>query len=469
MRISKQDILSGILLTIGILICGWLLRIAAPGILISILAGYLLLPLWIVSIRQRTYREQQFREASTYMEQMTFSFYRQQKILDALYEVVPLFPQGEMHDKLEQVIHHIVHDYEADSSTKAALDELEEAYPWRHMHTMHRFLEQIEEIGGDYVPILRLLQKDREVWVEETVLYQEECRKSRRNVWVAMLIALLVCSSTGYILPARIAVSSLMLYQVATVVFLIAGMVILVQVERKMARALKEEQGEQEAKIIQQYRRYLDYREQAEIRHSLLWATGPILFLFISIYRASRFGIGLALILVIITLFQHRIGHYLLGRNLIRKIEKAFPQWLMEVSLLIQTENVQVSIEQTREDAPIILQEPLKELMEKLHQTPESIQPYLEFLQEFHIADVQAAMKMLYAISQGNEAMAGDQLEELITRNHMMLEQALKTSNEDKLAGMYLYFLAPALLGALKLVMDMSLFLVMFLSQSNVG
>lgn len=470
MRISSRDVACAVLLAVGNLLCGWLLRIEFVGIVVCTVVGWLLLPAWLSSVRTRKDNEHRFQEASVYMEQMTFSFYRQQKILDALREVIPLFPQGEMHERLTCVIEHIVHDYGEENSTREALGELESAYPGSHMHTMHRFLEQIEEIGGEYIPVLRLLQKDREIWVQETLLYQGECKKSRRNVWVAMVIAIIVCGSTGYILPSGIAISDMVIYQIMTVLFLMMGMLVLARVEKRMAQTMqKKREEESKEKLLQQYRRYLDYQDRAELRTSLIWSIGPAIILFISIYRANRLGIGLALILFIIMLFQHKIGHYLLGRNLIRKIKKVFPQWLMEVSLLIQTENVQVSIEQTRADAPMILQPALEELMDKLHRNPESIQPYLEFLQEFQIADVQAAMKMLYAISQGNEEVAGDQLEELITRNHIMLEQAQRTTNEDRLAGMYLYFLAPALLGALKLVMDMTLFLVVFLSQTHVG
>ena len=41
----------------------------------------------------------------------------------------------------------------------------------------------------------------------------------------------------------------------------------------------------------------------------------------------------------LICLNQHRIGHRLMKKNLIADVKSAFPKWLMDLALLIQSEN----------------------------------------------------------------------------------------------------------------------------------
>jgi len=42
-------------------------------------------------------------------------------------------------------------------------------------------------------------------------------------------------------------------------------------------------------------------------------------------------------------------------------------------------------------------------------------------------------------------------------------------AHEDALAGMYLLFLAPALAGGMKLLVDMTIFMLTFFTQASVG
>lgn len=135
-----------------------------------------------------------------------------------------------------------------------------------------------------------------------------------------------------------------------------------------------------------------------------------------------------------------------------------FPQWLMEVSLLLQSENVQVAIMRSYEDAPLLLKPELKLLIERLKKQPTELEPYLLFLQDYPLPEVQSSMKMLYSISEGTGGNAGNQIADIIRRNERLLDQAQKMKNEDALAGMYALFLAPQLTGGAKLLADMMMF-----------
>lgn len=107
--------------------------------------------------------------------------------------------------------------------------------------------------------------------------------------------------------------------------------------------------------------------------------------------------------------------------------------------------------------------------MKQIEKNPESPDPYLNFLKEFERPQIQAAMKMLYALSVGNGGSEREQLEELIARNQNLMNQAEELMREDALAGMYLLFLTPALAGGMKLLVDMTIFLFAFFAQAAVG
>ena len=149
------------------------------------------------------------------------------------------------------------------------------------------------------------------------------------------------------------------------------------------------------------------------------------------------------------------MGYFIAKRNVTRGIQMVFPRWLMEVSLLLQSENVQVAIMKSYEDAPKLLQPELKILIERLRLHPTEMEPYLSFLQDYPLPEIQSAMKMLYSISEGTGGNASSQIADIIRRNQVLLNKAERMKNEDALAGMYALFLAPQLTGAMKLLTDM--------------
>ena len=165
---------------------------------------------------------------------------------------------------------------------------------------------------------------------------------------------------------------------------------------------------------------------------------------------------------------QHRAGHYLAKKRLTAEIRRAFPNWLMDLVLLLQSENVQVALQKSVRNAPGVLRLELRDLIGKLQLSPENAAPYHSFLQEFEIPEIQSAMSMLYALSAGHGGDSDSQLGELISRNQEMLDEAEEYKNSDRNAGLYLLFLAPVLTASAKMLLDMSVFMLSFL-RTTVG
>ena len=136
-----------------------------------------------------------------------------------------------------------------------------------------------------------------------------------------------------------------------------------------------------------------------ELRASILMAVIPALASAFLLYTDRQWPAVAAMGAALICLNQHRIGHRLMKKNLIADVKSAFPKWLMDLALLIQSENVQVAIQKSREHIPVILKEEVNTLVERLDVEPESSDPYHRFLDCLNLPEINAAMGMLYAVS----------------------------------------------------------------------
>jgi hypothetical protein len=71
---------------------------------------------------------------------------------------------------------------------------------------------------------------------------------------------------------------------------------------------------------------------------------------------------------------------------------------------------------------------------------------------------------MLYSIAAGTGDNTTQQLSDLIEKNFRMLDLAEEERMKDRNSGLYLLFLAPVLTASFKLVVDMAVFMLTFLS-----
>jgi len=110
----------------------------------------------------------------------------------------------------------------------------------------------------------------------------------------------------------------------------------------------------------------------------------------------------------------------------------------------------------------------LLELIAGLKKEPGNLAAYQNFLSEFTLPEVRSSMKMLYSISTGSGGDATLQIADIIQRNQKLRNEYEVMEDKDALAGMYALFLAPQVTGGMKLVVDMVLLLVMYLSSNQV-
>jgi len=107
-------------------------------------------------------------------------------------------------------------------------------------------------------------------------------------------------------------------------------------------------------------------------------------------------------------------------------------------------------------------------MIEKLKEQPESMEPYMEFLNMFQLSYVQSAMKMLYAISESGNGDSQEQIQVMVQRNEKLLDQAEKILNERKLAGITTIGYLPQITISFEMMINMAVFMMVFLTKMSI-
>ena len=164
----------------------------------------------------------------------------------------------------------------------------------------------------------------------------------------------------------------------------------------------------------------------------------------------------------------YKLAYFSLKRRVLREIKAAFPLWLIQLSLLLQYENVQMAIAKSYENAPGILRTPIREMLQKLDKDPESAEPFKEFLNNIEGAgDVTEAVITLYTISLRREDTAEEQFKELIIKNLQLTDLNEKAKNDDTVTLYKQMIFSPTLAGSLKMIADGIILMLSFMNITN--
>ncbi len=428
----KKGFLLYLLVIAGVVLLGRFFRLQIVCQAILCIWTVLMVPLFLRNMLKGRFLQRKFSDLNIYMEQYLYSFQKTGKILSTLEEVGLLFEAGDMRDTVNRAITHIRTTFNEAEVERHALEMIEAEYAYTGLVTMHRFSLQVERDGGDYRRSIMLLLEARRMWADRIYVILKEKQRRRFEILLSIITSLLLCSMI-YLLADDLDIYIAMhpLAQGITLVVLILDLWIFYVADKKLSTDFMKDTEEKKEDYEQLWKRFYQYKSG----HKL----------------------------------TDRWGYALLRKKIGREIEKKFPEWLMEVSLLLQSENVQVAIFKSYEQAPEVLRPQLSKMILSLQQNPASIKPYLEFLQEFVLPEVRSTMKMLYSISEGSGGDADDQIQDMIRRNQVMMDQAERIKSEDRIAGMYALFLAPQLTAGAKLLVDMILLLAVYMGQMANG
>lgn len=411
------------------LLCGKFFRLERMYLLILCLWCACLFPFFLRNLYRNRYGQRQFVEINNYMEQFLYSFQKSGKILVTLKDVEKLFANGMMHTRIQEAIAYIEDTYDEDHVEKKGLAMIEQEYPIHHVAMIHRFALQVEEKGGEYGEAIRLMLDARRMWADRSYELLKEKKRKRTQILISVLVSLLLCSVFVYVAErVSLSITGFVVVKVVTLLTLLLDIWIFYVADRKLSMESMDETYD-EKELLRQYEKV---KRSEEKQHA-------------------------------------ELGTRIAKKNVSRALQKMFPQWLLEVSLLLQSENVQVAIMESYDEAPVLMKPALRELIQKLQLRPTDMEPYLEFLQEYALPEIQSSMKMLYALSEGTGGNANNQISDIIRRNQLLLDQAQKMKNEDALGGLYALFLAPQLTGGAKMLVDMGMLFYAMMATSALG
>lgn len=94
----------------------------------------------------------------------------------------------------------------------------------------------------------------------------------------------------------------------------------------------------------------------------------------------------------------------------LNKINLMLPYYLKGLEILIQHYTVPVALARSVETAPEIFQAGLKRLVAKIDAGDSSIQPYMDFAQEYPVRDSMRMMRLLYRLGLGSQENKQEQL-----------------------------------------------------------
>lgn len=430
-----------------------------------------LAPSVILQTYKHMYEQKRFLDVSNYLEQLLYSFRRVPKIVTALEDTLVVFPEGIMHEMIRQAMNHIQHKplQEGEEIYDKAFHELESFYGCRRLKQVHGFLIKVEMLGGNFNSALDILLEDRRLWMERVYELEKERKNLKVKIVISLVLSFFVCGATMIMLPDDFSTMDSGICQWATTIFIITDILIGYMGQKKLSSNWLNDLYEEEDSIRQAYGFVVSYDKRRESKRALMKSSAA---LFILGYGIMKQNIPIAMMSIMTGLFlflQPGLRLRIARKKVMREIDKAFPVWLMELSLLLQTDNANVALVKSVKQAPYVLRTDLNQLICEIEKNPTKIEPYLKFMPWFDLPDAQSALRLLYSMAEFGQEDSERQVMGLVERNNRLLDKAERLGDEDRLAGTGTLVLVPMLTGSLKMMVDLGVFLMSLLSMSTGG
>ena len=446
--------------TIGV---SMILKMHLIYIILMLLCGVVSMPGVIVRYFYNQNENRRFSDVNIYMEQMLYSFRVHSMVFPALCDLETQFTDGTMHDCIVKAKEYILNPKKGDSEpVKTALKFIEDEYYCDKLITIHQFMCNVEKLGGSYRSTIQLLLKDRSAWEKRQLQIQKDRKQKKTQVVLSIIVSVLICVIFTRSLPAELEIMSSSIVQIDTVVMWAIMINLFCKADKKTSvNLLASIEARSEDKQLKKYVKITTWDEAKQTKTSVVWAAivAVMTFLFWALFKKDWIVI-IGVVLGIFMLFQHKLDYRLTFKSLVDDIRLAFPRWMIEMSLLLQTESVQVALIKSYNSAPGVLKPELELLMQRLKEAPETSAPFIDFFGDFALKDVQSAMKMLYSIQAGTGGDPDTQISDIIERNNQMLEVTERKIADNAMAALDTQFLLPLVITGGKLMIDMMVFLL---------
>ena len=131
-------------------------------------------------------------------------------------------------------------------------------------------------------------------------------------------------------------------------------------------------------------------------------------FIFLSNYKMLYFVISI--IVGYIVFKSQYIDLKSFYKKHLNTIETLLPYYLKSLEVLVQHYTVPVAIARSIEDAPEIFKPGLRDLVTKIEAGDSSVDPYMEFANQYPVRDSMRMMRLLYRLSLGEQEKKHEQM-----------------------------------------------------------
>lgn len=443
----------------------WPYCLAILVVLLAVMPGI------ILDGYKNMYEHKRFLDVSDYMEQILYSFKANHKILSALEDTQTFF-KGKMKASIQSAIAYIRTGKANENLYQEAFEKIEKEYPTRNLKGIHNYLQAVETNGGEDGESIRLLLEEKNIWANYILVNQEEKKAERTKVFVSILLTILLSVLFHSIyrnMPEQYNIIPNIAVQISTTILLILDILIFRKANGEISKSwIDRDKSIEEVKLVQYYQNILAYEEKKERKKSLIWAAPLFIATVPLLVVGKTYWVIGSTVIGIIMLNQHKLGYRVMYEQVVKEINMTFPKWLMQLALLLQVNNVYVSLEKSKEDAPAILKLELEKMLDDLKEKPNAQWPYENFLQIFNLSTVQSTMKTLYAISSMGNGEVQTQIIALVERNNKLLEKAEEMQNVKSLAGLTGIFYLPQITVIGQLLVTLSVFMISFLNGMKI-
>lgn len=445
-------------------------KLRPAGILTVALAVTGFVPSMFAMVYKNLYEDKRFEDIGAYMEQILYSFKRRAKILNSLEDTLILFEKGtsRLYDRIQEAVHYIQIGKAGENLYREAFAFIEKEYGCKRLYKIHDFLIEAEKAGGDCNAAADILLNDRRLWIDRAYALKREKRNVKVKITIGIGLSFMICAMTVFMLPSEFGITGNAASQIVTVIVILLNMLIWYVAQAKLSKSLiREEEGPKYEEVKRQYDYIMHNDLKREKRKALFLAMLPIpAIVFFAFYKSMA---PAALLVILMFLLANLPAHrYRVSlKHVAREVEKVFPEWLLNMSMHLQTDNVHVSLAKSIPGAPWILKDELKILLDRIEKKPDSVRPYLTFMDNVCLPDITCAMKVLYSMAEFGSVNLNGQIGPLAERGALMTDKAERIKTEDFIAGVSFLILLPMITGVAKMLTDLSLVVVYILSAVN--
>lgn len=472
-EISGKNI-AFVLLLISFLcfIVGYLLRLKMQYILILLLLFLICVPGMLIAKFRHDFQMKRFNDIVSYMEQMIYAFHKNGKIRSSLVDVHEV-SKGTIKQFIGEMLYIIDYDMTTPNIYEKAFAILQNEYDCTRLKILHDYLLNVERNGGNTEVTLDVMLEDIRLWSERIITYQSDRKNIQSKTLISICCALLSCGIMINLMPSDFTVQIIenSIYQIGTVTILMLNILVFVIASSRVSVSyLDNELDKKLTSDLKKQLQYLaDWHKVNHFKTSIIKALLLTPLLGIAIYFKYYWAvIGVAAFMIMFLTHDFMYKNTCL-RNVTKEIKKVFPIWLRNLILYLETDNVHVAIKNSYDTCPPVLKPELENFLDALANDPVTMRPYLNFLATYQVPELKLAVHYLYSVATFGTGESTHQLDYLIKQNSKLEITEEKIRNDDSLTGFSLMILLPMLIAVFKLMLDLILFLSLFMGQMQVN